>query len=86
MPGLVHFVMVLLQVFSLLLLVRIVMSWMNVDPRNEFLAVLHQITEPVLEPVRRVIPPLGMIDISPLIVFVVLHLIRSMLADMASRM
>ena len=45
--------------------------------------VVNQVTEPVLEPVRRVIPRLGMIDISPIVVFIGLRMLQSILLNMA---
>lgn len=61
------------------------MSWIpNVDRSNPIVQVLYQITEPVLEPVRRAMPRLGMIDISPIIVFIGLHILRQILLGMAS--
>ena len=43
---------------------------------------LVQVTDPVLEPARRLIPPLGMIDISPIVVFIALSIIRDLLVRM----
>ena len=65
-----------IQVYTMVLLARIVASWVNLDPSNQLVQVLHQLTEPVLEPVRRVLPTAGMIDISPLVVCVGLHLLQ----------
>jgi len=52
-----------------------------VDPRNPFVAFLHEITEPILAPIRQFMPRLGMIDLSPLVAIIVLNLI----AQAASR-
>ncbi|MBP87415.1 MAG: hypothetical protein CMJ64_11945 [Planctomycetaceae bacterium] len=87
MPEVINLLLVLIQVYSIILLVRIVLSWLpNANENHELVAMLHKVTEPVLEPVRRAIPPLGMMDLSPLIVLVGLHLLRSVLADLANRM
>jgi YggT family protein len=61
----------LLQLYSWVLVARALMSWIpNLDPYNPAVQFLYQITEPVLEPVRRLIPPLGgTIDISMIVVF-----------------
>ena len=82
MEGLIRLVLALIQVYTLILLVRIIMSWINVDRGHPLVQVLHQVTEPVLEPVRRALPPLGMIDLSPIIVFVVLRLLQGFLLGM----
>ena len=74
----------LIQLYSYVLLARIILSWIpNVDRSNQIVQLLYQITEPVLEPVRRVIPRLGMLDISPIVVFVGLHILSSLLLNMA---
>ena len=68
-----------LNVYLLVLFARAIMSWFPVRPGSglaSFLQVLMQLTEPVLAPVRRVIPPAGMFDMSFIVVFfgiVILH-------------
>jgi YggT family protein len=61
------------------------MSWIpNLDPYNPAVQFLYQITEPVLEPVRRLIPPLGgTIDISMIVVFFALMVLQRMLQTLA---
>ena len=63
---------------------RVIMSWVTmfaptssvVQTINE---ILHQMTEPVLGPLRRVIPPLGMFDLTPMIALILLMVIRTYL-------
>ena len=64
-----------LAVYSLLIFARIVISW-GASPHNRLLHFLIRATEPVLGPFRRVIPPLGMIDVSPIIVLFLLDLLQ----------
>jgi YggT family protein len=83
---------VLIQVISLymyLLIAAAILSWLIafnvVNTRNQFVAAvaefLYRITEPVLSPIRRRLPNLGGLDISPIIVFFLLMLIQMYLAD-----
>ncbi len=65
----------MLGIYSLLIVFRIIMSWIAVYT-NKFLRFLIRMTDPVLEPVRRVIPPLGMFDLSPIIVLVLLNFLQ----------
>ena len=61
----------LLQLYSLLIIIRALMSWMRVDPRNQFVRILNAVTDPVLDPIQRVIPPIGgNLDISPVVAIV----------------
>lgn len=71
MIAVVEILSVLLNIYSYVLLARALMSWIpNLDPYNPIVQFLYQITEPVLEPIRKLIPPLGgMIDISIIVAF-----------------
>lgn len=53
--------------------VRSLMSWFPVSPTNPFNRLLYQITEPILGPVRRLLPRTGMIDFSAMLVIVLLY-------------
>ncbi len=69
-----------LQVYQLVLLARVLMSWIpNLDPNNPIARVLYQATEPVLAPIRSALPPLGGIDLSPLIVFLGISLLMQLM-------
>jgi YggT family protein len=67
---LIAFIQITFTVFSLLILARIVVSWLNLDPYSQVVQFLHNTTEPILAPVRRVIPPMGMFDLSPMVVLI----------------
>jgi YggT family protein len=69
-----------LAILSLLIFMRIVVSW-GASPTNRLLHLLIRLTEPVLAPFRRVIPPLGMFDISPIIVLLLLDLLQLAVAQ-----
>ncbi len=84
MPDLLRDVLVwVLTVYLVILAGRAVLSWFPVR-QGTFLAslssLLIDLTEPVLRPVRRVIPPAGMFDISFIVVFFVLIILRGVLA------
>lgn len=70
----------LLRLFELALLARIILSWFpNVDRGNPIIRFLYDITEPVLRPIRDMLPANGMFDFSPLIVFVVIQVLTTLL-------
>jgi YggT family protein len=54
---------------------RAIVSWFGMDPRSPIIQVLDQITEPILDPIRRIMPRLGMIDFSPLIAILLLQFV-----------
>ena len=69
----------LLNVYYILLIARILMSWFPLQPGTALASigsVLYQVTEPVLGPVRRIVPTIGMLDISPLVVFFGLQIVQ----------
>jgi len=68
-----------LSVYSLFIVARIILSWgMSLGSRT--LRFLVRVTEPILGPFRRIIPPLGMFDISPIIVLLILQLFQRAIA------
>ena len=73
-----------IQAYSLVLFARIVVSWVNLDRSNKFIQVLHQLTEPVLEPVRRMLPRTGMVDIAPLVVCLVLNILQPLVLSLGT--
>ena len=73
-----------LYAYTIILFVRIIASFITqfrAPPTalGPLLKVLYDLTEPVLGRVRRLIPPLGMLDLSPLLVFLLLAVLRSAL-------
>ncbi len=69
----------LIAIYSYLLLARVALSWFRVNYYNPWVRLLLRITDPFLEPFRALIPPMGGIDFSPIVAFLVLNLIRSLL-------
>lgn len=76
---------VLIDVYQIILLLRVLISWIRLDPySNPFARILYQLTEPVLEPIRQILPSAGMFDFSPVVAFVVLFALRQVLAILAA--
>ena len=79
------FLLVLGQVFNAAIIARILISWLPIDRDNQTLApiveILYQITEPILGPIRRLVPSLGGLDISPMIALILIQV----LLDIAAR-
>lgn len=74
----------LLSLYSFVILARLLLSWVPdlVDPYNPVVQFIRQITDPVLEPARQLIPPIGMIDISATIVLLVMWFLADMLRQL----
>lgn len=73
MGSIATFIVVLVQLLTMAIFLRAILSWFRLDPRNPLIQVLDQITEPILSPLRRVVPRIGMIDITPLVAIVLLQ-------------
>ena len=64
---------------------RVLLSWFNVGPSSPFfpiVRVLYQITEPILAPIRRVLPTLGMLDFSPMVALILVGVIQRILRNL----
>ena len=66
-----------LSVYSLLIFIRIIFSWGQVGYGNRVMRFLVRATEPLLGPLRRMIPPLGFMDISPIVAFLIIWLFQA---------
>jgi len=75
---LVNFVKVFTDIMIAAIFVRVLISWVITDPRNPLVNVLDQITEPILGPLRRVVPRLGMFDLTPMVAMILLIAIQQM--------
>jgi YggT family protein len=79
--ALAHILDILFTILYWLILIRALISWVNPDPFNPIVQFLYKTTEPILEPVRRMLP-VGLrfgIDISPIIVFLLIIFLQSFL-------
>lgn len=87
MSAIATLISVLFQLYEFLLLIRVLLSWINVDPYRPVIdhpaiRLLERITEPVLAPLRRLIPPIGgTIDISPVVALLLLEIVRRLLVS-----
>ncbi len=70
----------LISLYILLILIRIIFSWGMVSYSNRIMRFLVDATEPLLGPLRRMIPPLGRMDISPIVAFLILWLFQAAIA------
>ncbi|HYE16049.1 MAG TPA: YggT family protein [Pyrinomonadaceae bacterium] len=70
----------LLSLYGLLIFVRIIFSWGQVSYTNRLMRFLVNATDPLLTPLRRTIPPIGMFDISPIVAFILIWLFQAAIA------
>jgi YggT family protein len=70
---------VLINVLFWAVIIQAILSWVNPDPRNPAISLLYQLTEPVVRPARRLLPPISGLDLSPILVLVALQLLKLLL-------
>ncbi len=61
-----HFIQVAAYVLLVAVIIRLIFSWIGFDPENPIAQVIQQITEPIIAPIRSVMPRMGMLDLSPM--------------------
>ena len=69
----------LIDLYSLVVLVAVVLSWVRVDRRNPLVTITRHLTEPVLAPIRKVLPPMGGLDFSALVLLIALQILKGLL-------
>ncbi len=87
MYALITLIATVIQIYYWLLIISIVLSWLVafnvVNTHNRFVAAvrdfLFRVTEPALRPIRRFIPPVGGIDLSPILLILLLFFLRNLL-------
>ena len=69
------------QGLTLLLIAGALISWVNPDPSNPVVRILSRLTDPILSPIRKLLPPMGGMDFSPLIAILAIQFVVRLLID-----
>ena len=75
MSLLFSFIRILCEVLTIAIILRAILSWFSPRPTNMLAIILYRVTEPMLAPLRRIIPRAGMIDFTPLVAIILLQLL-----------
>ena len=76
------FINVLTNIFLGALIGRVILSWISVSPSNPISIFIHQVTEPILAPIRRLLPRMGTLDLSPMIAIILITVIRNFVINL----
>ncbi len=76
---LVSLISLVSTLFYLLILARIIFSWVQVDRYNPVVNMIYQLTEPVLAPIRNLLPAMGTFDFSPLVALLLMEVVARVL-------
>lgn len=80
---LLRFLEYLLQILSFAILARVIVSWISPGFDNPIVRILFEITEPILAPIRQIIPRLGMFDLTPVIALLLIQLLQQLVVQIA---
>ena len=69
----------LFDLYSLVIVAAVVLSWVQLPPENPLVRIIHTLTEPLLAPIRRILPTVANMDLSPWVLLVALRLLRGIL-------
>jgi YggT family protein len=82
MSAVAQLISLIFNLFFLLIIGRTLLGWLNFDPYHPVARFLYQATEPFLAPVRRVMPSVGMFDLSPIVVIIIASVLESLLISL----
>jgi YggT family protein len=74
-----YFIIFLARALNFAILLRIIVSWLSSDPYNPIVSLIYGITEPILAPIRRVLPAMGGLDLSPLVALILIQVAQRVL-------
>ena len=78
-----NFVGILVWVLTIAILARVILSWLPIGgANNPLVAIVYQITEPILAPLRRIVPRVGMLDLTPMIAMIILVIIQRVVSSL----
>ncbi len=83
--ALIRLINLVLTLYMYIVIARALISWVNPDPYNPVVRFLRQVTDPVLDRMRRFIPPMGGLDLTPMILILIVVFVQSFLDVMVSQ-
>ena len=87
MLTLVWVISLVFGVYEFLILIRVLLSWVNISPYHPLVRILYKVTDPVLKPLQRIIPPIGgALDISPAVALILLYIVERILVSLLLRL
>lgn len=86
MSWLYSFIRILFWALDLAILARVILSWIHPNPDSRLVQIVWEITEPIMRPLRRIVPPLGTLDITPMIALFVLEMLQRFLLTALQRL
>lgn len=83
-PYVAQLTLTFLNILMWAVIARSLLSWFPIDQSSPLFQVLHRVTEPIVEPIRRIMPNTGMIDLSPMVAIMVIIVMQFMVASLVA--
>lgn len=81
-----NFVSILAQVLYWAILLRVLISWLPISHESAIVQLLYGITEPILGPIRRILPSMGGLDLSPMVALILIMVAQQVLLQVLMRL
>jgi YggT family protein len=82
-PYIAQITMAFLQILTWAIIARALMSWLPIDQSSPLVQMLYRATEPIIDPIRKVMPNTGMMDLSPMVAIIVLIVMTQVVSSLA---
>lgn len=83
MLTVVWIINIIFGAYEFLIFVRVILSWVNINPNHPLVQLLYSLTDPLLKPLQRLIPPIGgTLDISPAVALILLYIVERILISL----
>lgn len=83
-PYIAQATMTFLEIITWTIIARALISWLPIDQSSPIVQLLHSITEPIISPIRRILPNTGMMDLSPLATILAMMAFQQIFSELAT--
>ena len=83
-PYIAQATMTFLEILTWTIIARALISWLPIDQSSQIVQLLHNITEPIISPIRRILPNTGMMDLSPLAAIITMMAFQQIFSELAA--
>ena len=67
------------EILTIIIFIRVILSWFPHNPYQPLIKLIYQLSNPILNPIRNIVSPIGGIDISPIILIFIIQLIKNII-------
>ena len=83
--SIAHLISLICSILYFILVIRVILSWFQVNPYNDFVQIIYRITDPILAPFRRLPLQYGGLDFSPIVAFMAISILQNFLVRILLR-